>query len=111
FKNGGTLKALSRDTLISGNKVFTFVDKGIQVADEDGFVIYKPVQSYQPAAKELSDFAGKYYSKEADAEIVIEVKNDKLRYSRNGYEWLLLTPSFQDGNIKGFSTIDNGLFT
>jgi len=33
-----------------------------------------------------------------------------LRYSRNGYEWLSLTPSFQDGNIKGFSTIDNGLF-
>jgi len=110
FKNGGTLKALSKDTLISDDEVFTFVDKGIEVADEDGFVLYKPVQSYQPAVKELNSFTGKYYSREADAEIVIEVKDGKLRYSRNGYEWLSLTPSFQDGNIKGFSTIDNGLF-
>ena len=112
FKGGSMLKAVSETEMQAANETYTFLDNdGIRVADEDGYVVYKKVKAYIPNEKELSTFVGKYESTDADVGISIEVHDGSLRYTRNGYAWMALKPSYQNGSIKAFSTIDNGLFT
>ncbi|TYR32235.1 beta-lactamase family protein [Sphingobacterium phlebotomi] len=112
FKGGSILRAVSDTEMRAADEIYDFLDdNSVRVADEDGHVVYKKVNAYTPAEKELATFVGKYQSNDANVGISIEINEGSLRYTRNGYEWMVLKPSYQDDRIKAFSTIDNGLFT
>jgi len=67
---------------------------------------YLRVKTFRPAEKELQEFAGAYYSEEADAKVILQVKDGRLWLLRHGDERTALTPSFTDA----FFDTDESLF-
>jgi hypothetical protein len=81
--NGGPFVAQSDGTFVIGANRFTFkLENGVPVSAEANnagdirkFTFQK---EWTPTADELNSFAGKWYSEEADATVVINVENGKV---------------------------------
>ncbi|WP_293298037.1 serine hydrolase [Pedobacter sp. UBA4863] len=108
-KNGGELKALNKNTLVTGDDKYQFQGNNLLLPDEEALVTYKKVETLTPDSTLLNKLTGLYYSADADTKITLTVYKNSLRYTRNGYKYIYLRPSYKDGNIVGFSGLDNGL--
>lgn len=108
-KNGKELKALDKNTLVSGGDTYRFDGDDLLMPDEGALAVYKKVQSLSPNTELLDKLAGVYYSKDIATEITVSVYNNTLRYTRNGYQFINLRPAYKDKNIVGFYGMDNGL--
>lgn len=68
--------------------------------------VFESVEAFSPAAGQLNEFAGGYYSEELDAAYTMTVKNERLFViNRTGVERPLL-PTFRDA----FSTLSLAQF-
>lgn len=108
-KNGGELKALDKNTLVTGDDTYQFKGTDLLLPDEEALVAYKKVEPLTPDALLLNKLAGVYDSADAATQVTITEYKGSLRYTRNGYKFIYLKPSYKDGNIVGFSGLDNGL--
>lgn len=110
LKNGAELKALDKNTLVAGDDEYKFKVGELLLPEEGALSPYKKVESLSPKSALLSSLAGAYYSSDLNTEITISKDEDALRYTRNGYQFVSLKPAYKDGDIVGFSSMDNGIF-
>ncbi len=108
-KNGGELKALSKNTLVTGDDRYQFQGADLLMPDEEALVLYKKVSFFKPDEGLLQQLSGIYDSQDAATQLTVSPYKGSLRYTRNGHKYIYLTPSYQDGEIVGFNGLDNGI--
>jgi CubicO group peptidase (beta-lactamase class C family) len=98
--------ASHQDTLFLDNMRVVFKKKGMLVVNPvSDSSTYKIVMPPDSTARSLQTFAGLYYSKETDANWIVEFKDGSLSVKQGNLVSFKLIPVFRDA----FSTGNNGL--
>jgi CubicO group peptidase (beta-lactamase class C family) len=67
----------------------------------DPSVVFEPVPEFNPTAADLAQYAGEYYSPDADATIVAAVEDGQLVLRRRPATRMTLTPAYPDAFDSG----------
>lgn len=106
YSKGGNLKALSKDSFALGSRRIIFTAENmIFVTSTHDARLYEKIPKYDPTAKELNAYAGKFYSEEADATLDLKVEDGKLIAYRTATVSLNLVPSYKDAFTIGRSIL------
>lgn len=99
--NGGALKPVADGLFMLGDRKLRFKDgttMTAEIANTDGsFTRLTKVAEWKPAAADLNDFAGDWYSEEAQSTVSIKVENDKAFLVLRPVARFQLMPVYKDG--------------
>lgn len=96
--NGQLLTPLHRDTLLRTGQKLAYVKPGriIAISGQDT-ASYRKVSAMDTTVRNVQGLAGTYFSKEADTEFTITVKNNEVWISRRPDTSYKLAPLYYDG--------------
>ena len=99
--NGGALKPTADGSFMLGERKLRFKDSNpmtAEIANTDGsFTRMTMVSEWKPAVADLNDFAGDWYSEEAQSRVSIKVENDKAFLILRPVARFQLMPVYKDG--------------
>lgn len=98
FATGAELLAVTRDTLTTGSRKMVYSPDNnsfLSVIGEDTLT-YRRVFKTSLTPSQLEVYKGTYYSEEVDAEISVQVNNDRLLVFRRPATRVYLTPAYMD---------------
>ncbi len=99
--NGGPLPALGARSLAVGRGRILFLSSSprtlhfIRAAGDT--VLYNGVDSARQDGKTMNEYAGSYFSEEADTKITIKIKDGKLAIYRSNGSETFISPVYKDG--------------
>lgn len=94
----GQLIPISDDRFASGNNTVVVNQKGflfINAAKDS--IYFTAVEEGKPDEKAMSEYAGEYYSEEAEAKFHVLIKNGKISIQQKPKTELALSPTYKDG--------------
>jgi CubicO group peptidase (beta-lactamase class C family) len=96
--NGQLLTPLHRDTVLRTGQKLAYVKPGriLAISGQDT-ASYRKVNSMDTTVRNVQGLAGTYFSKEADTEFTITIKNSKVWISRKPDTAYKLEPLYYDG--------------
>jgi CubicO group peptidase (beta-lactamase class C family) len=95
---GGALTAISDDVFTFGNNRIVMRSKGLLfINGARDSVYFTAVDSAKLDEKSLNEYAGEYYSEEAEARFFIVIKNGKLVMQQKPKSEFTLSPTYKDG--------------
>lgn len=98
--NGGALKPVAGGAFMLGERKLTFNNGSpitARIANPDGSVTRLTlVSEWKPAATDLAEFAGEWYSEEAQAAFTIKIEGDKAFITQRPTLKLPLQPIYKD---------------
>ena len=99
--NGGALKPITDGSFMLGERKLRFKDGSpmtAEIANTDGsFTRLTMVAEWKPAVADLNDFAGDWYSEEAQSSVTIKVENEKAFLVLRPVIRFQLMPIYKDG--------------
>jgi len=99
--NGGPLPSLSANSLAVGRGRILFLSSSprtlhfIRAAGDT--LLYNGVDSARLDGKSMNEYAGSYFSEEADTKITIRIKDNKLAIYRSNGSETFISPVYKDG--------------
>lgn len=94
---GGALTAIANDVFMFGNNRIVIQTKGLLfINGAKDSIYFTAVDSAKLDEKVLNDYAGEYYSEEAEAKFSIAIKNGRLVLQQKPKPELILSPTYKD---------------
>ena len=94
----GQLTPISDDIYTAGNNRVVFKSKGfLFINGAKDSIVFTRVDEAKLDEKIMAEYAGEYYSEEAEAKFDVQVKNGKLHLVRKPKTEFQLTPTYKDG--------------
>jgi CubicO group peptidase (beta-lactamase class C family) len=98
WEEGSSLITVHADTLYSGALILSYVKAGrILIRNGQDTSLYKKVNPVNVTSAYVASLPGTYYSKEADIQFIITIKNNEVWIHRNPATSYKLEPLFYDG--------------
>jgi CubicO group peptidase (beta-lactamase class C family) len=94
---GGALTAIANDVFAFGNNRIVMRPKGLLfINGAKDSIYFTAVDSAKLDEKALSDYAGEYFSEEAEAKFTVAVKNGRIVLQQKPKPEFFLTPTYKD---------------
>lgn len=95
---GGQLTPISDEVFASGNNRIEIRQKGLLfITGTKDSTYFTSVEEAKLDENAMSEYAGEYYSEEAEAKFYVGVKNGKVYIQQKPKTELLLSPTYKDG--------------
>jgi len=94
----GPLTPISDDIFsVSNNRLVIKSNSFLFITSEKDSAVFTRVEEAKLDQKAMSEYAGEYYSEEAEAKIYIQVENGKLMILQKPKKGVQLIPTYKDG--------------
>ncbi len=102
----GKLTAIADDLFASGNNRLVMKPTGfLFINGAKDSINFTKVQEAKLDEKSMTEYVGEYYSEEAEAKYIVEVKNGKLVMIQKPKPGLQLSPTYKDGFESAAGTV------